>query len=158
MSQAHESFERPVFADSLQPLGALTMELPPNCILVDNPTILSQTITELYSLPKTLTPSLYVDLEGIDLCRNGSISIIQVYASPTSKTYLIDVFTMGALAFSTPSTNGLTLKSLLEDASIMKAFYDCRNDNDALWNLYQIDTAGTSIILNMSFGDLILIL
>ena len=121
-------------------------DLPPNCILVDTPSTLSQTIAELYNLPITLPPSLYVDLEGVDLCRNGRISLIQIYASPTSKTYLVDVFTLGASTFLTTSTNGKTLKMLLEDVKIPKVFFDCRNDNDALWNLYQIDTGGTFFV------------
>ncbi|KAF9884467.1 hypothetical protein FE257_001728 [Aspergillus nanangensis] len=88
-------------------------------------------------------PSLYIDIEGINLCRQGSISIIQIFHLPRNEIYLIDVHTLGQSAFSTPSTNsGTTLKMVLEAGYIQKAFFDVRNDSDALYNIFGVHLAG----------------
>ncbi|KAI5465120.1 hypothetical protein BGZ63DRAFT_402018 [Mariannaea sp. PMI_226] len=55
---------------------------------------------------------------------------------------LIDVLSLGKSAFTTISTNGRPLKSILEDPNIPKCFWDVRNDADALWALYQVGLAG----------------
>ncbi len=56
---------------------------------------------------------------------------------------LVDVHTLGAAAFSTTATDGVTtLKSVLEDPSIPKAFFYVRNDSDALYNLYSVYMRG----------------
>ena len=83
----------------------------------------------------TTPPSLYIDLEGINLSRNGSISILQVFVSSSRRTYLVDIHTLRNKAFSTPGTNGCTLKDILESDVIPKVFFDVRNDSDArlLW-------------------------
>ncbi|KAK3324336.1 ribonuclease H-like domain-containing protein [Cercophora scortea] len=91
---------------------------------------------------ETDPPSLYIDLEGTNLCREGSISILQLHAAPLHTTYLIDIHTLGHDAFSTPSTNGLTFKALLESTDIPKVFFDVRTDSDALFNLFQINLGG----------------
>jgi exonuclease 3'-5' domain-containing protein 1 len=44
-------------------------------------------------------------------------------------------------AFSTSASNGHTLKSILESKDIPKAFFDIRNDSDALYSLYGIMVA-----------------
>ena len=68
---------------------------------------------------------------------------MQVYQSEEDHVYLVDVHTLGAAAFSTTATDGITtLKSVLENSSIPKAFFDVRNDSDALYNLYSIYLCG----------------
>ncbi|KAG9049844.1 hypothetical protein FS837_008894 [Tulasnella sp. UAMH 9824] len=59
-------------------------------------------------------------------------------------TYIVDVTTLGEASFTTEGENlpGKTLKSLLEDKTIPKVLYDCRHDNDALYNLYRVDMEG----------------
>lgn len=44
-------------------------------------------------------PSLYFDLEGINLGRLSSISLVLLHVVPRSTTYIIDVHTQGADAF-----------------------------------------------------------
>lgn len=51
-------------------------------------------IEEIQGLP-TSPPSLYIDLEGINLSRHGSNSILQDPAPPLDKAYLIDVHSQG---------------------------------------------------------------
>ena len=77
------------------------------------------------------------------VCRHGSISILQIYQCEEEQVYLIDVHTLGKVAFDTLSTDGTTtLKGILENRIISKAFFDVRNDSDALYNLYSVYLQG----------------
>ncbi|KAF7589425.1 hypothetical protein BBP40_004295 [Aspergillus hancockii] len=82
-------------------------------------------VEELFELP-TDPPSLYLDLEGINLSRHGSTSILQIFEN----------------AFSKAASNGQTLKNLLETEDILKVFFDVRNVSDALYNHFGIEFAG----------------
>jgi len=55
---------------------------------------------------------------------------------------LIDIHTLGALAFTTPAPNAQTLQTILESAIIPKAFFDVRKDSDALYAHFNINLAG----------------
>ena len=95
----------------------------------------------------TSLPCLYFDVEGVNLSRHGSISIIELRYLPLSgpedsHTYLIDVHILGFLAFSTPSAEGVSLKSVLECPKTPKVFYDVRTDSDALYAQFGIRLAG----------------
>lgn len=111
--------------------------------IVDDTTSLSAALCGLNVVCTTAKPILYVDLEGINLCRHGSISILQIYQSEQDHVYLIDVHRLGASAFETKSNDGsATLKSILENKSIAKAFFDVRNDSDALYNQFDVYLQG----------------
>ncbi|CZT06997.1 uncharacterized protein RAG0_12578 [Rhynchosporium agropyri] len=83
-------------------------------------------------------PSLYLDLEGIDLGRHGSISILSLYIAPTQIIYLIDIHSLGMAAFSTTNKCGTSMKSILESSTIPKVVFDIRNDSYALFSLFQL--------------------
>lgn len=123
----------------------LQMPMTEDYELVDTVNHLAKTLTSLYHLP-CAPPSLYIDLEGHDLCRDGRISLVSIFAEPLQQTFLIDVHTLGELAFTTLSTASeeQTLKTLLQDPSVPKVLFDCRNDADALYNIYKVDMKGTS--------------
>ena len=87
-------------------------------------------------------PSLYIDLEGVHLSRQGAISILQILISPQRRTYLIDVHALGSKVFSTAGANGQTLKTIFESETIPKVFFDVRNDSDALYSHFGICLAG----------------
>ncbi|KAF1990511.1 hypothetical protein K402DRAFT_390133 [Aulographum hederae CBS 113979] len=90
-------------------------------------------------------PTMYIDLEGINLCREGSVSILSLLidtGTPITRIYLIDVHAMGLLAFNTPSIQKKTLKDILEDRQIPKVFLDVRNDSDALFAHFGIALQG----------------
>lgn len=95
----------------------------------------------LADLP-TEPPSLYIDLEGVNLSRHGTISILQIFVSPKNHTFLIDIHTLKAETFSHTSSNGSTLRSVLQSPSIPKVFFDVRNDSDALFSHYEIKLSG----------------
>lgn len=114
-------------------------ELDP--IVVDTRSALSKMIDTLEGQPYE-PPSLYIDLEGINLSRHGQISILQVYISPIKCTYLVDVHSLREEVFSTPASSGLTFKEVLESGEITKVFFDVRNDSDALFSHFNISLAG----------------
>ncbi|KAK3617886.1 hypothetical protein LTR22_026571 [Elasticomyces elasticus] len=87
-------------------------------------------------------PRLYVDLEGNNLSRNGTLSLVTVLLEPESEVYLVEVTTFRRDAFTTAGLDVCTLKSVLESRDIVKVFFDICNDSDALFNLYEIRVAG----------------
>jgi exonuclease 3'-5' domain-containing protein 1 len=102
---------------------------------------LSDLVDTVIDLP-TNPPSLYIDLEGVELSRHGTISILQLFASTLNCAYLIDIHTLRDEAFSTAGTKGHNLKWILESEAIPKVFFAVRNDSDALFHHFQISLAG----------------
>ncbi len=90
----------------------------------------------------TQPPSLYLDIEGMYLSRYGSISIVQLFVEPENHIFLIDVHFLQGQAFDTTNTSGTTLRSVLESDLIPKAFFDVRNDADALFAHFQVSMRG----------------
>lgn len=121
---------------------------------VDNVDELKETLTSISGLPLSKkVPTLYVDIEGNDLCRFGTISLIQIHVPAIPATFIVDVCVLGKQTFTTEITKApavestddaspITLKSILEGTSIIKCFYDLRSDADALYNIYGIDMDG----------------
>lgn len=109
--------------------------------MVDSKESVSSMVDVLLDQP-TSPPCLYIDLEGINLSRQGTISILQIYVQSKQQTYLVDVHLLGAESFSTAGSSNMTLKSILESAAIPKVFFDVRNDSDALFSHYGIRLAG----------------
>ncbi|KAK8121410.1 hypothetical protein PG999_005530 [Apiospora kogelbergensis] len=111
--------------------------------LINSPAAIATLVDNLYDQPTTTIPSLFLDVEGVNLSRHGSISILQIFVRPQNRTYLVDVHTLGNSAFVTPGKAcKKTLKDLLESDTIPKVFFDVRNDSDALFDKFKIDLAG----------------
>lgn len=87
-------------------------------------------------------PSLYVDLEGNNLSREGTLSLITVLVEPRHTVHLIDVTGLGNAAFTTEGSGGRTMKQILESQEVRKVFFDIRNDSDALFSLHGIRVQG----------------
>lgn len=110
--------------------------------------ILVDTVSSLKSFLQALPPcherrpGLYVDLEGNDLCREGTLSLVTVFVETQRSVHLIDVTPLRGQAFSTTDSDGRTLKSILEDRDVVKVFFDIRNDSDALFSLHGIAVQG----------------
>lgn len=128
--------------------------------LVSTVTELAQVLDRL-NLSTTVPPHLYMDIEGTDLSRNGSISIFTVFDRTSKYVYLIDVYSLGFSAFTTHSATCkiladsacaatgadtapryITLKTILETPEIPKVFFDVRNDSDALFAHFGIRLQG----------------
>ncbi|KAI4192565.1 MAG: hypothetical protein LQ350_008622 [Teloschistes chrysophthalmus] len=119
---------------------------------VDTAQQVTALINDLTNLP-SLPPSLYINLEGIDLSRHGTISILLLFAVPKDCVYLLDVHTLGAQAFQTTGADGqTTLQSILESASIPKVFFDVRQQSDALYAHFGIRLAGIEDLQLMELG------
>ena len=57
-----------------------------------------------HTLPAPYSPTMYIDLEGVGLCRHGSISDFTLLihtGTPTRRTCLIDMHILGGQAFET---------------------------------------------------------
>lgn len=92
-------------------------------------------------------PTIYIDLEGIDLCREDSISILKFLIhteEPAQPVHLIDGHTLGASTFNIAGfkNSSATLKSILRDENIPKVFFDVRNDSGALFTHFGIELRG----------------
>jgi exonuclease 3'-5' domain-containing protein 1 len=99
--------------------------------------------------PEPYQPTIYIDLEGVNLCREGSISILALLIDtgiPTICAYLIDVYSLGSQAFNTIGIKRKTLKDILQDEKIPKVFFDVRNDSDALFAHFGVALQGVEDI------------
>ncbi|KAK2855726.1 hypothetical protein FQN49_004902 [Arthroderma sp. PD_2] len=112
-----------------------------NITIIDSTESLLSLIDSLVELPIT-PPSLYIDLEGIQLGRHGSISIVSLYVLPTKKVYLIDIYRLGDIAFSTINAASTSLKTILESPTIPKVIFDVRSASDALFSHYGLSVDG----------------
>lgn len=110
-------------------------------IFVDSCEGIADLVEKLLNLP-TSPPSLYLDIEGINLCRYGTVSILQIFDSTKKLTYLVDIHTLKKKAFSTAGVSGTTLQDILESNKIPKVFFDVRNDSDALYTHFGIELDG----------------
>lgn len=120
----------------------LDLNAGPLSNFVDTEAGVAGLIKEIQGLP-TDPPSLYIDLEGINLSRHGSIFILQVFVFPLDKAYLIDIHTLKEKAFLQPASNGgQTLLDVLDSPQIPKVFFYVRNDSDALFSHLNIELAG----------------
>lgn len=105
--------------------------------LIDTSEAVAHLVDSLLDLPIN-PPSLYIDIEGVNLSRLGSVSILQIFVLPRGKTYLVDVHVLKGGAFTTAGATRQTLKDILESVTIPKVFFDVRNDSDALFSHFGI--------------------
>lgn len=96
---------------------------------------------------------LYVDLEGNNLSRHGTLSLITILVEPRHTVHLVDVTTLGKEAFTTFGSGGINLKDILEAGAVLpKVFYDIRNDSDALFSLFGVRVGGIEDLQLMELG------
>jgi exonuclease 3'-5' domain-containing protein 1 len=87
-------------------------------------------------------PAVAVDLEGVDLGRQGRVATLQLCGATRDVTYIVDVVTLGSAAFSAKAG----LRALLESATIKKLFFDVRTDANALHHLHGVSMPPASIV------------
>jgi exonuclease 3'-5' domain-containing protein 1 len=97
-------------------------------------------------------PSLFCNLEGTNLGRNGSIVTLSICAVPTNTAYLVDVQLLGSDAFASTTKRQVSLKSTLESSTIPKVFFDVRNGSDALLELYRVALSDVKDVQPMELG------
>ncbi|KAK3947360.1 ribonuclease H-like domain-containing protein [Pseudoneurospora amorphoporcata] len=118
------------------------------------PTLISS-LPDLQVFLSLIPPSstFYLDLEGKSLSRNGTLTLLTILVLPMRATSIIDVQTLGDSAFTTPGTDGNTLKAILEDSHTSKCFWDVRNDADALWAHHKVRLAGVTDVQLLENGS-----
>jgi hypothetical protein len=75
-------------------------------VFIDTKEGLSDFLIDILCLRKK-EARLYIDLEGDNLCRYGTISVLQIYISQYHKAYLVDVYTLGNKTSVSPCTSDL---------------------------------------------------
>jgi exonuclease 3'-5' domain-containing protein 1 len=98
-----------------------------------------------HARPELYSPTMYIDLEGVNLCREGSLSILALLIDTeisTIRVYLVDVHSLESQAFNTTGIKQKTLKDILHDEKIPKVFFDVRNDSDALFAHFGVALQG----------------
>merc|ERR1712194_282335 len=75
---------------------------------------------------------LAMDVEGVALCRNGHIGLIQI-CTASGQVLLFDIATLGQAAFEAGG-----LKEVLESERICKVIFDGRADADALYHRHGV--------------------
>jgi len=97
-------------------------------------------VQELSRLPVN-PPSLFMDLEGANLSRDGTLSLLTIYAQPKNHVYIVDITTLQSAAFDLALGSGMTLRGILQSPTIPKVLFDVRNDSDALFAHYGVSLA-----------------
>ncbi|THV85517.1 hypothetical protein D6D29_02293 [Aureobasidium pullulans] len=120
-------------------------------ILIDSEEGVRHLIEEIES-SSLQPPFLFMDLEGIYLGRLGSIAILQLLVPPNPIVRLLDVHVLQKSAFETKSSTGTTFKDILQSDRYPKAFFDLRNDSDALYSHFGIRLQSVIDIQLLEFG------
>lgn len=105
-------------------------------VLVDTIDALHNCLSDIASQPSPV--HIACDIEGINLCRDGRVCIIQLLAKYSDIVWLIDVSTLGNAAFDNVNDQGRSLRGILQDPAVTKYLYDVRNDSDALYSLHHV--------------------
>ncbi|XP_021372133.1 piRNA biogenesis protein EXD1-like [Mizuhopecten yessoensis] len=77
---------------------------------------------------------LAVDCEGVNLSRLGELTLLTI--ATKAEVFVFDILKLSQAAFD----NGLC--EVLEDNSIEKLMFDCRQDSDSLWHQFKVKIAG----------------
>jgi exonuclease 3'-5' domain-containing protein 1 len=118
--------------------------------LVDSVALIQDLVEDIVS--RVRKPLIFVDLEGANLSRDGSVAIMQVLVPPNPTVHLIDVHLLQDKAFQTSTGNGYTWKEILGSDSHAKVFFDVRNDSDALYHHYGVSLRGVMDLQLLEFA------
>jgi len=89
--------------------------------------------------------TIAVDCEGVDLgsqAPSSMLSILHISTGRNSDVHCFDIFKLGASAFTTTTSDGYSLKTLLETSTVRKLLWDLRSDSSSLFRKYNIKLAG----------------
>jgi len=96
---------------------------------------------------------LFLDAEGWDHGKDGTLATIQVtFASITCTAFILDVLALKRELFDRPGPDGRTFKAILEDPSILKVWFDVRQDSAAIFWQYDIKMEGVIDLQLMENG------
>lgn len=97
--------------------------MTPRSSFVDSPASVEQLLNNLSALTKLRQP-LYVDCKFTTFKGKNRISLLILSALPQNHVYIIDVHSLGEATFTVTGTDGQTLRTILESATLPKVFYD----------------------------------
>jgi hypothetical protein len=86
-------------------------------IVVDTIPLLQQCLADI---TPTVPHILAVDVEGIELHRNGKICIMQLKSSTSTIVWLVDVTVLGVGAFEEKDERDISLRTILEGSETQK--------------------------------------
>jgi exonuclease 3'-5' domain-containing protein 1 len=89
--------------------------------------------------------TIALDCEGVDLgskSPSSSLAILHISTGRNSDVHCFDIFKLGASAFTTTTSDGYSLKTLLESNTVRKLLWDLRSDSSSLFRNYNITLAG----------------
>lgn len=93
----------------------------PSATLADTIPLLVTCVNEL-----TSATEIAVNLEGINLCRDGRLCLLQLYAKDATDIWVVDIVVLGKTAFDDhQGTAGNSLRSILEDPQVTKVCPCC---------------------------------
>jgi exonuclease 3'-5' domain-containing protein 1 len=120
-------------------------------IIVDTVELVRDLVAQIESVVQK--PLIFIDLEGVNLSRDGVIAIMQILVPPNPVVHLIDIYTLGKEAFDTSGPGAQTLRGILESRDYPKVFFDVRNDSDAMYSHYQISLGGVIDLQLLEFAS-----
>ncbi|CAJ0555369.1 Ff.00g054340.m01.CDS01 [Fusarium sp. VM40] len=126
---------------TIECLGPVVLSDMPIVVQVDTETAISELVDTLDGYRRDY-PAIFIDIQGASNSDHGTISIMQIYDAVEHVAYLMDVSTLGERCFLTPAEHNCTLKDILENSNVRKAFFDVRNDSKALYTHYGIALEG----------------
>lgn len=102
------------------------MAAPPQMavILVDTAASINLCLADISPTVGPKPTKLAIDIEGVNLCRHGRISIIQIVAETSKTIWLLDVTTLGATVFDHENSHGQSLRGVLQSPDTRKVTID----------------------------------
>ena len=145
---ANDVLDRKVYKVDIEPVAKYNepvCEVPDPYISVidrleDVPQMVDTIVKEtLLSGTGDQSPSIYVDCEGENLGRDGTLTHINLYLPKQNEAFILDVDITGDTALRIAGKrNQRDLASILKDSDIKKAIFDVRSDSDALFAHHNI--------------------
>ena len=136
--------------DKKQPLEKDETPLPEySTAIVDTVEGISRLVdTIILHHPSCSDNLLFIDSEGVNLGRDGTISLLQIYIPEVATVYLIDIFILGGVAFTITGADSSShnLKTTLESRGLWKVIWDCRADSDALLAIHDVRLQAEGIV------------
>jgi exonuclease 3'-5' domain-containing protein 1 len=88
-------------------------------------------------LAQAQTKQIYLDFEGVNLCKSGKMCIGQLLLHGSPHVYLLDITILGPLVFSTQK-DGQSLSSIFRNTEWKKVMFDPKNDIDAMFHQFGV--------------------
>ena len=107
----------------------------PTIVLVDTAALLDQCLSDISPTIGPQPCKLALDLEGVDLCRHGLISIVQIFADNSNVIWLVDITTLGREAFDHKDSYGQSLREVFQNPSTKKVLWFSFTASSCHWNI-----------------------